>query len=125
MPIPENNTITRPTIKRGETGDYVREAQTYLSILGYYKEPVSGTFDIVTEHAVKSFQVDWNLRIDGIIGPETWEALDRAYGGEPAPDGSGGVPGVINWVQQHKVASVAIVGAIIGGLYLIFRPKKK
>lgn len=111
-------TETKPTVKRGDEGIIVNNLQTLLSILGYYKEPVSSTFDIPTEHAVKSFQADWKLRIDGIVGPKTWDALDRAMGGQ-----SPGKVGFFDWVQEHKLLSVAITGAIIGGLYLIFRKK--
>lgn len=115
-------TETKPTIRRGDEGILVNNLQTVLSILGYYKEPVSGIFDIPTEHAVKSFQADWSLRIDGIVGPKTWDALDRAIGGE-SPGKRPGFLGFLDWIQEHKVASIAITGAIIGGLYLVFRKK--
>lgn len=113
-------TETRPTLTRGDEGWFVNNAQNVLKILGYYKEEVTSTFDIITEHAVKSFQADWKLRIDGVVGPETWAALDKALIGEPPPNGPGGFVG---WIQEHKLLSVAIVGGIIGGLYLVFRKK--
>jgi len=112
-------TETRPTLTRGDEGWFVNNLQNLLLILGYYTEEVTSNFDILTEHAVKSFQADWHLRIDGVVGPETWAALDKASIGE-LPNGPGGF---LNWIKDHPVASVAIAGAIIGGLYLVFRKK--
>jgi len=113
-------TETRPTLTRGDEGWFVNNLQNLLLILGYYTEEVTSNFDIITEHAVKSFQADWKLRIDGVVGPETWAALDKAVIGELPPNGPGGV---VNWIKEHKVASIAIAGAIAAGLYLVFRKK--
>jgi peptidoglycan hydrolase-like protein with peptidoglycan-binding domain len=41
---------------------------------------VNGTFDEATENAVKKFQSDNGLTVDGIVGPET----GRKFGGPPA-----------------------------------------
>lgn len=38
---------------------------------------VDGTFGTHTKHAVKAFQRDYNLAIDGKVGPKTWTALAR------------------------------------------------
>ena len=77
-PAPE----TRPTIKRGDKGAYVTLAQTELINRGYDLGSwgADGNFGKQTEKAVKQFQQDHGLKVDGIIGPNTWEALD----GEPA-----------------------------------------
>ena len=117
MPV---TTETRPTLTRGDEGWFVNNAQNLLKILGYYKEEVTSTFDIITEHAVKSFQADWKLRIDGVVDPETWAALDKALIGGLPPNGP---VGFVGWIQEHKLLSTLIVGSIIGGLYLVFRKK--
>lgn len=113
-------TETRPTLTRGDEGWFVNNLQNLLKILGYYQEEVTSNFDIITEHAVKSFQADWKLRIDGVVGLETWAALDKAVIGELPPNNR---VGFIGWIQEHKVASAVIAGVIIGGLYLVFRKK--
>lgn len=68
---------TRPTLKRGSTGEAVIDLQTRLGILGYYTGKIDGIFGFVTESAVKSFQSDQGLAIDGIVGDTTWFTLDK------------------------------------------------
>ena len=76
VPVP-----TRPTIKRGSTGQYVVECQTALIRLGYDvgSTGADGKFGAKTESAVKQFQRDFGLSpVDGIVGSKTWSALDNA-----------------------------------------------
>jgi len=70
----------RPTIRRGNRGSDVIECQTMLTRLGYDigSYGIDGDFGRATEMAVKSFQKDHNLVVDGIVGPMTWDALDKA-----------------------------------------------
>lgn len=72
----ENN---YPTLRIGDTGEYVRTLQTRLSNLMYYDGEITGTFDIKTENAVKTFQLNNNLTADGIVGRFTWSALETLY----------------------------------------------
>jgi len=68
----------KPTLKRGSKGDYVKLAQTELMQRGYDlgKCGIDGDFGKATEKAVKAFQKDNGLKVDGIIGQTTWDALD-------------------------------------------------
>jgi len=76
--------VSRPTLKKGDKGVYVTLAQTELLNQGYDlgKWGVDGSFGTATEKAVKTFQLDNNLTVDGIIGKDTWDKLD---GGQAAP----------------------------------------
>lgn len=76
-PTPTPST-SKPTIRKGSTGEYVYLAQTQLLSKGYDigKSGVDGKFGSATESAVKAFQKDRGLKADGIIGPMTWKALD-------------------------------------------------
>src|SRR6266542_5506408 len=38
---------------------------------------ITGSFDATTEQAVKDFQQGAGLTVDGIVGPQTWQALPR------------------------------------------------
>ena len=67
----------------GSKGDRVKQAQQKLKDYGYYKGAVSGTFDSDTEAAVRAFQAQNGLKVDGKIGPLTWDKLVRDY---PKPD---------------------------------------
>lgn len=68
---------TRPTLKNGSKGDYVKELQQMLVKLGYSLK-VDGDFGSNTTRVVKQFQTKSKLTSDGIVGAKTWAALDAA-----------------------------------------------
>lgn len=59
----------------GSRGEEVRQIQTKLKSLGYYTGSVDGIFGSATQSAVRSFQRDRGLSVDGIAGPKTLSAL--------------------------------------------------
>jgi peptidoglycan hydrolase-like protein with peptidoglycan-binding domain len=63
------------TVKKGSSGDAVRLAQQLLTDYGYEPGPVDGAFGTKTEKAVKQFQTDFGLTVDGIVGPKSWAML--------------------------------------------------
>jgi N-acetyl-anhydromuramyl-L-alanine amidase AmpD len=67
--IPSSDGEGRPTLRRGATGDAVKELQTKLGL------EATGTFDGATEAALRQFQRDKGLVPDGIAGPRTWATL--------------------------------------------------
>ena len=70
------------TIRRGSKGETVVEMQRILERLGYDLGPcgVDGDFGRMTEKAVKAFQQDHRLKVDGIVGPKTWaELLHKSF----------------------------------------------
>lgn len=71
----------RATIRKGSKGKEVIEAQTMLYKLGYDlgSYGIDGDFGSATQKAVKEFQSDHKLAVDGVIGPLTWDALEKAY----------------------------------------------
>lgn len=73
---PQSN---RPTLKRGSKGEWVTALQTKLLNLGYDlgTAGVDGDFGKATEKAVKAFQMASGLKDDGIVGKQTWSALDQ------------------------------------------------
>jgi Protein kinase domain/Putative peptidoglycan binding domain len=56
-------------------GDDVRAAQERLSLLGYWPGDADGIYGPTTAAAVKSFQTNNGLEVDGIVGRQTWERL--------------------------------------------------
>lgn len=72
-------------IQRGATGDDVIELQARLQYIGYYTGQVDGVFGWSTYWAVRNFQHDFGLKVDGLVGDEmkaklletTW--FDKAY----------------------------------------------
>lgn len=63
------------TIKKGANGENVKIIQQKLKDLGYEVGTVDGIFGDKTKKAVKTFQEDKGLSVDGIVGPKTIAAL--------------------------------------------------
>lgn len=76
---------TRPTLRNGSKGEDVRELQRILRGLGYTLE-IDGKFGPITTQCVKSFQGSNGLKVDGIVGPLTWAALQRTENDEDGED---------------------------------------
>ena len=68
-------------IVKGDTPDNIRAVQTRLADLGYYKIRVDGIWGPKTLAAVKNFQRDYGLVVDGIVGSRTEKALGITLGG--------------------------------------------
>jgi N-acetylmuramoyl-L-alanine amidase len=64
-------------IRRGEFGPAVAEIRAILTALGLLGAH-GGEYDAATEVAVRAFQQSRGLSVDGIVGDETWRALDAA-----------------------------------------------
>ncbi|MFM8896569.1 MAG: peptidoglycan-binding domain-containing protein [Actinomycetales bacterium] len=69
-------------IRRGATGAAVAEVRARLAHLGYVDYPASvaeaGSFDDDLDRAVRAFQQERGLSVDGIVGPDTYRRLDQA-----------------------------------------------
>jgi peptidoglycan hydrolase-like protein with peptidoglycan-binding domain len=63
-----------PILQLGQTGDDVTYLQNRLNIMGSNLR-MDGIFGSDTEIAVKRFQRDNDLIVDGIVGSQTWSVL--------------------------------------------------
>ncbi len=63
-----------PLLKKGSKGDMVVWAQEHLITAGH-EVPVTGIFGKMTGAAVRAFQEEKALPLDGQIGTDTWRAL--------------------------------------------------
>lgn len=70
IPPIEPGGMQRPTLRRGSTGELVKQVQDKINIRA------DGIFGPKTESAIREFQRQKNLVPDGIIGPKTWASLD-------------------------------------------------
>jgi peptidoglycan hydrolase-like protein with peptidoglycan-binding domain len=61
-------------LRSGSTGSSVQILQTGLNGKGY-PLVADGVFGSQTDAAVRRFQADRGLRVDGVVGPQTWQAL--------------------------------------------------
>lgn len=65
---------------RGAKGPEVKEMQTLLARLGYQVGPLDGKFGPKTEKAVRLFQQEHGLKVDGVAGAKTIAELKRLNG---------------------------------------------
>lgn len=70
---------TLPTLRKGMKGEYVTLLQTKLVSKGYNvgSYGIDGDFGSGTLKAVKEFQKDHGLDVDGVVGKKTWAALNE------------------------------------------------
>lgn len=74
--IPQNVTFT--SISIGSTNEIlVKHLRTRLTILGYPVTAGSPVFDTELDTAVRTFQADHKLGVDGAVGPNTWSFVNR------------------------------------------------
>lgn len=75
--IPQNdaNAFSDQQITRGAYGDDVIELQARLQYLGFYKSKIDGKFGYNTYWALRNFQENYGLPVDGIAGAKTKKAL--------------------------------------------------
>jgi peptidoglycan hydrolase-like protein with peptidoglycan-binding domain len=69
--------LSHPVLRRGATGLAVRRVQKRLSLARIDAGDVDGIFGARTEAGVKTLQRDVHLAQDGVVGPKTWDAIDR------------------------------------------------
>jgi len=70
--------IESEKLNYGEHSQVVRLLQEKLSHLSYYKDPIDGEFDVITEHALKKFQKDFDIDVTGLANPQTVHAVVNA-----------------------------------------------
>ncbi len=63
------------SFERGDDGQEVIAIQKRLVELNYTISNIDGDFGPETEKAVKKFQLDRGLEVDGVVGPATYKAL--------------------------------------------------
>ena len=66
---------TYKEISYGAKGDEVKKLQELLNSKGDYNLDIDGSFGPATRSAVKNYQQQNNLKVDGIVGVNTWGSL--------------------------------------------------
>ncbi len=72
-----NFTPTARTIRHGDYGEEVRYLQQKLYSKLYNVGPIDGIFGRQTRQAVREFQQENGLGVDGIVGRNTWNAVQN------------------------------------------------
>ncbi len=71
-------------LRSGSSGDAVTALQRKLWALGFDPGPIDGAFGPKTDDAVKRYQEQKGLQVDGIAGPETFTSLGMMEGEQVA-----------------------------------------
>lgn len=66
-----------PVLYRGLNNDYVWSWQMYLNISGYDVGTIDGIFGSKTENAIRQYQTDRNLPVDGRIDYDDWLSVGK------------------------------------------------
>ena len=75
--IPACSTGGYPLLKRGSISNYVCIAQDDLNTLGFKTGGLDGIYGQATQNAVLNYQQRRGLASDGIVGCNTWRALQE------------------------------------------------
>lgn len=74
-----SSTTEKMWLEKGDVGSDVEDLQTKLNTCGYYCGNVDGEFGDNTDKAVKAFQKDNKLSVDGQAGKNTMNLLNKMY----------------------------------------------
>lgn len=97
VPIPPPSSSIPPfpgtALRVGSRGDDVLLMQNYLNAIGKHYPAIpalsaDGVFGPLTETAVRAFQRQFGLTVDGVIGQQTWYTIVDVYNGLPTSGGS-------------------------------------
>jgi peptidoglycan hydrolase-like protein with peptidoglycan-binding domain len=103
--------MAEPVLRKGTTDPAVRDLQQAMKALGHDPGPMDGVFGNATEAAVKAFQQEREIPVDGIVGKVTWINIDEADQSEPVLRiGSTGLP--VRRAQKR----MSLVGFDVGGV---------
>ena len=73
-----------PLLRRGSISNYVCIAHDDLNTLGFNTGGLDGIFGLKTDEAVRNYQRQVGLNIDGIVGCNTWRSLQNSVIGTGA-----------------------------------------
>ncbi len=102
---------------QGSTGEPVLQIQKALQERGYYTGKLDGIYGKLTTAAVKKFQTDTGLRVDGIVGSGTVAALGVTF---QAKSGTGDLD-LLARVIYGEARGEAYVGQVAVGAVVLNR----
>jgi hypothetical protein len=95
--------MTRPTVAYGSHGTFVVELQSCLALTP------DGDFGQQTETAVRGFQSENDLDIDGVCGSETWSRLEDLFNLPAYPQP---LPPPLDQRTTNEICEIAAASAI-------------
>lgn len=102
----------------GSTGQDVKNVQWKLLQWGYYNSAVDGIYGTRTFNAVKRFQRQNGLLVDGVVGPQTAAALGLFFGDAGAGRDTGAGAGTLSRNDDIYLMARAVHGEARGEPYI-------
>ncbi|MCR2820256.1 spore cortex-lytic enzyme [Lederbergia panacisoli] len=76
--VKDSNAFTNQVIQHGAVGEDVIELQARLQYIGFYNGKIDGVFGWGTYWALRNFQYEYGMKVDGLAGAETKAKLVKA-----------------------------------------------
>lgn len=108
-----NNTTSSTSLRKGSEGDAVTTLQNLLIQKGYMTTNATGFFGSATETAVILFQQAAGLKVDGVVGEATLEALRASVIPTITPSADPGDDSAASETQTKPVADTQHNGAVV------------
>ena len=110
------------TLKKGARGGDVYELQGRLKYLGFYTGKIDGNFGDRTYRAVRLFQYEFGMKVDGKVGPKTkrklWEASKDWTPGADNRIYKVGDRGGYVWELQRRLRFLGFYTGKVDGVFL-------
>src|SRR5690554_1967434 len=103
-------------LKTGVRNQTVLQIQEWLSLMGYLRHHPTGYYGPLTEEAVKDFQVQNNIDVDGVVGRQTLTLLREKLVETIEPryyDGSHLAGELIAWEEAKKLFPIGHTARVI------------
>ncbi|WP_112181198.1 MULTISPECIES: spore cortex-lytic enzyme [Paraliobacillus] len=78
VPINTSHAFSDQVIQHGATGEDVIELQARLQYIGFYNGKIDGVFGWSTYWALRNFQYEFGMEIDGLAGTAAKQKLEKA-----------------------------------------------
>ncbi len=107
-----------PDLYWGYSGTPVQKVQAVLKQWGYYGGAVDGYYFTSTQKAVREFQKNNGLKVDGLVGKATWEAMGFFVGSSTSPKSN---LQLLAQVIEGEAADEIYVGKVAVGAVIMNR----
>ncbi|WP_255298272.1 spore cortex-lytic enzyme [Brevibacillus dissolubilis] len=77
MMMPFGQASAATVLKPGSSNGEVWDLQYRLNLLGYYTQGSDGIYGPGVTRAVRAFQYQYGLPVDGVVGAQTWSVLKK------------------------------------------------
>lgn len=117
--IYESGTSPFKPISKGEKSERVKEVQKALNVT-----PINGVYGPKTEEAVRKFQTEKKIKVDGRVGTQTYNELLKLNPKVKTASSSSTVTDILNDPNLHRCFESVTVVVVGGETRIILIPKK-